>query len=56
MPHVARTVVGGVARHVTQRGNNHHQVFFSDDDRALYLPLLKAGAKVSEIVSGLRSA
>jgi putative transposase len=45
MPRVARIVVPGVAHHVTQRGNNRQQVFFSDDDRALYLALLKAEAE-----------
>jgi len=41
MPRVARIVVPGLAHHITQRGNNHQDVFFTDDDRRLYLTLLK---------------
>lgn len=41
MPRIARIVVPGVAHHVTQRGNNRQDVFFTDDDRRLYLTLLK---------------
>ena len=37
MPRVARIVVPGVPHHVTQRGNNRQQVFFSEADRELYL-------------------
>jgi len=37
MPRRARLVLPGVAHHVTQRGNNRQQVFFSDDDRAAYV-------------------
>jgi putative transposase len=37
MPRVARIVVAGVPHHVTQRGNNRHDVFFVDDDRRAYL-------------------
>lgn len=40
MPRVARIVVSGVPHHVTQRGNNRQDVFFVDDDRALYLKIL----------------
>ena len=41
MPRMARVVVPGVAHHVTQRGNNRQAVFFTDDDRQLYLTLLR---------------
>ncbi|MFQ5423562.1 MAG: transposase [Phycisphaerae bacterium] len=41
MPRVARTVVPGVPHHVTQRGNNRQDVFFADDDRRVYLAMLK---------------
>jgi putative transposase len=44
MPRVARIVVPGAPHHVTQRGNNRQAVFFSDEDRELYLALLKAEA------------
>jgi len=35
-------VLPGVAHHVTQRGNNRQQVFFSDEDRLAYLDRLFA--------------
>jgi putative transposase len=41
MPRIARIVVPGVAHHVSQRGNNRQDVFFTDDDRRLYLKLLR---------------
>jgi len=41
MPRVARTVVPGVPHHVTQRGNNRQHVFFVDDDRRVYLSIIK---------------
>ena len=44
MPRIARIVVPGCAHHVTQRGNNHQDVFFVDDDRRVYLGLLKRAA------------
>jgi len=37
MPRIARVVAIGLPHHVTQRGNNRDQVFFSDDDRRFYL-------------------
>lgn len=40
MARVARIVVPGACHHVTQRGNNHQDVFFVDDDRRVYLELL----------------
>jgi len=40
MPRRARVIVPGVAHHVTQRGNNRQQVFYSVEDRGLYLDLL----------------
>lgn len=42
MPRKARTVIPGVAHHITQRGNNQQDVFFVDDDRQMYLDLLYA--------------
>ena len=41
MPRTARIVVPGVPHHITQRGNNRQDVFFVDDDRRVYLALLK---------------
>lgn len=43
MARLARIVVPGAPHHVTQRGNRRLPVFFSDEDRRLYLSLL-AGA------------
>ncbi len=44
MPRLARTVAVGFAHHITQRGNNRDAVFFVDDDRRVYLQLLKEQA------------
>ena len=41
MARLARIVAPGVAHHITQRGNNRQDVFFVDDDRRVYLALLK---------------
>jgi len=41
MPRVARIVVPGAPHHVTQRGNNKQDVFFVEDDRGVYLELLR---------------
>lgn len=40
MPRIARIIVPGVAHHLTQRGNRRQPVFFSDQDKNLYLRLL----------------
>ena len=45
MPRAARIVLPGVSHHVTQRGNNRGDVFFVDDDRRVYLGLLRSGAE-----------
>ena len=41
MPRVARIVWPGVPHHVTQRGNNRQDVLFVDDDRQVYLDILR---------------
>jgi REP-associated tyrosine transposase len=41
MARFARVVVPGVPHHLIQRGNRRQRVFFSDEDRAFYLILLK---------------
>ena len=41
MARQARTVIPGVAHHVTQRGNYRQDVFFTDDDRRVYLSFLR---------------
>ena len=40
MPRIARIVVPGIPYHITQRGNRRADVFFSDEDRNIYLKLL----------------
>jgi putative transposase len=40
MPRRSRLVVPEIAHHITQRGNDRQAVFFSADDRRLYLHLL----------------
>lgn len=43
MPRLARTVFAHVPHHhITQRGNRREDVFFTDDDRKVYLAWLKA--------------
>lgn len=37
-----RLLVGGVTHHVIQRGNDRQPIFFTDDDRLLYLNWLSA--------------
>jgi putative transposase len=44
MPRLARAVAVGFAHHINQRGNNRQDVFFVDDDRRVYLELLKEQA------------
>jgi len=45
MARIPRVVVPGLAHHVTQRGNQQQDVFFSDADRKLYLKLLVANSE-----------
>ena len=45
MPRAARVVIPECPHHVTQRGNNHQDVFFVDDDRRVFLQLLGEAAE-----------
>jgi len=45
MPRIARIVLEGLPYHITQRGNNKQDVFFVDDDRKVYLEILKRQAE-----------
>jgi putative transposase len=45
MPRAARIVYPGVPHHITQRGNRRQRVFFSDEDKTLYLRLLSGWAE-----------
>ncbi len=59
MARLARIIVPGAAHHVTQRGNRRQPIFFCDDDRLLYLELVRAGCAAAQvdtpIYSGFRS-
>ena len=53
MPRIARIVLPGVPHHITQRGNNRQDVFFTDDDYNYYLKTLaKQSAKYGLSISG----
>lgn len=41
MPRLARHVCARVPHHITQRGNRRENVFFTDEDRQIYLQWLK---------------
>lgn len=41
MPRLARTVFAGVPHHITQRGNRREKVFFTEEDRNVYLRWLR---------------
>jgi putative transposase len=45
MTRIARAIAVGAPHHVTQRGNNRQTVFFTDDDRLLYLQILRKNAE-----------
>ena len=49
MARLARVVVPDLPHHVTQRGNGRQRVFFSDDDYAHYLKLLKAACAAAQV-------
>jgi putative transposase len=40
MPRQSRHVSTGIPHHITQRGNRHEDVFFTDEDRQAYLDWL----------------
>jgi len=40
MPRLPRAVFAGVPHHITQRGNRRSDVFFTDEDRVVYLDWL----------------
>jgi putative transposase len=44
VPRRPRVIIPSVPHHITQRGNNRQQVFYSDCDRRLYLDLLSRHA------------
>ena len=50
MPRAARIVYPGVPHHIAQRGNRRQRVFFSDEDKALYLRLLSGWAEKAGLI------
>lgn len=49
MARIARAIVPGVPYHVTHRGNHRSDVFFTPEDRNIYLALLEKHAKRFEM-------
>ena len=49
MARLARLVISGLPRHVTQRGNGRAQTFFSDADYSLYRDLLAASCRAADV-------
>ena len=49
MSRLARLVVPGLPHHVTQRGNGRAQVFFGEDDYALYRALLAQSCRAAGV-------
>ena len=45
MSRIARAVIPGCVHHITQRGNNRQAVFFTADDYAAYLAILRDQAR-----------
>ncbi|HAK93642.1 MAG TPA: transposase [Planctomycetes bacterium] len=45
MARLARVVLPGVPHHVTQRGSRREEVFFSDEDREIYLEMVANAAE-----------
>ncbi len=53
MPRTSRIVIAGCAHHVTQRGNNQEDVFSTDEDREVFLGLLReASARFGLAIEG----
>jgi hypothetical protein len=49
MPRQARAVFAGVPHHITQRGNRREDVFYTDEDREVYLVWLKEYCKQHKV-------
>lgn len=41
MPRIARNVFTGIPHHISQRGNRREDVFFTSEDREVYLSWLR---------------
>ncbi len=49
MPRLARSVFPDVPHHITQRGNRREDVFFTDDDRLIYLEWLQLYCEKNDV-------
>lgn len=49
MSRISRVVVPGIAHHVTQRGNSRQTTFHSDEDRLVYIDLLRQHASLHKL-------
>ena len=49
MPRFARVVVPQCPHHITQRGNVRRDIFFTSDDRRVFLGLLKQYAEIYQV-------
>jgi putative transposase len=49
MPRLARSVFANVPHHITQRGNRREDVFFTEEDRNVYLTWLQEYAKKHKV-------
>ena len=54
MPRASRVVVAGCPHHVTQRGNNRQDIFFVDDDRRVFVELLREAELPGEAAEELK--
>ncbi len=50
MPRLARIAIPGIPHHVTQRGNNRQEIFFTAEDRHLYLECVRGCARKADLV------
>ena len=49
MPRTARIICPGIPHHVTQRGNRGQDIFLDDEDRQVYLRLLRRYASLEKL-------
>jgi len=49
MPRVSRRIVPGFPHHITQRGTNRQSVFYTKQDRRVYLELLRENSGMANV-------
>src|SRR5437899_2098946 len=49
MPRIARTIVPGLAHHLTQRGNRRQRTFFTESDYADYITFMAESCRRCEV-------